>query len=145
MNHDTNRGIGRAVGAIVAIVLLVFVASCRSRGTSQDTYVGSERGDNEKIGGTSGVSDSLVMLGLISERRDDRLHVQFELHNKRGGNLAFEWSIEWFDESGFKIAFPTHWTPVTLGGKGYETIAVTGPVPEASSWRLGVRKPNTVR
>jgi uncharacterized protein YcfL len=143
MQRKEQIGLGGLGGAIVAGALLLFVASCRSQGTSQDTYVGGEGGEIEKIGGTSGVSDSLVMLGLVSERRDDRLHVQFELHNKRGSNLAFEWSVEWFDEGGFKVAFPQHWKAVSLGGKGYETIAVTGPTPAASSWRLALRKPNT--
>ena len=50
MNQTTNHGIGRTAGAIATIVLLLLVASCRSRGTSQDTYVGGEGGEAEKIG-----------------------------------------------------------------------------------------------
>ena len=44
-----------------------------------------------------------------------------------------------------RIDMPEHWTPAALGGKGYETIRRTAPTPEASSFRLGFRKPNTVR
>lgn len=85
------------------------------------------------------------MESIKFERRDGKLFVQFNLRNTRSSNLAIEWAIEWFDASGFKIDTPRRWQPAALGGKGFETITQTAPTPEASSFRLGVRKPNTVR
>ena len=132
-------------GASLGLALLLGASGCKSRGTSQDTYLGGEVEDTRKIEGVSAISSSLEMVGVRSERRDGRLHVQFELHNTKGSNLAFEWSAEWFDDRGFKIDWPDHWTPVSIPGKGYEVIALTGPTPNASSWRLAVQKPNSVR
>ena len=130
--------------ASLGLALLLAATSCQSRGTSQDTYLGGEGAETKRIEGTSGISGSLEMVGVHSERRDGRLFVQFELHNKRGSNLAFEWSAEWFDDGGFKIDWPDHWTPAMITGKGFEVISLTGPTPNATSWRLNVQKPNSV-
>ncbi len=131
--------------ASCGLALVLFAGSCRSRGTSQDTYVGGEAQETQKIEGVSAISSKLQMTNVRHERRDGRLFVQFELHNTKGSNLAFEWSVDWFDDAGFKIDWPEHWTPTSMTGKGFETISVTGPTQEAASWRLMVQKPNAVR
>ncbi len=144
MRNETMKTKKNTWRAALGLALLLLAGACVSKGTSQDTYVGGEGAETEKIGGTSGISNSLEMVGIRSERRDGRLFVQFELHNKRGSNLAFEWTVEWFDDAGFRIDWPQHWAPTALGGKGYEIISLTGPTPNASSWRLAVRKPNSI-
>ena len=74
------------------------------------------------------------------DRREDRLHVQFNLKNKKTSDLAIEWAIEWFDSAGFRIDVPHNWKATKLVGQGFETIARTAPTPEAAGFRLGVRK-----
>ena len=76
--------------------------------------------------------------------REGRLYVQFDLHSTRNSNLSFEWTIHWLDSSGFVLDTAQHWTPVSIGGQGFATITELAPVPEATGFRLGVRKPNTV-
>jgi uncharacterized protein YcfL len=142
-----------STGTIAAAAFLAGLAglgtSCKAfepRGTAQNTYVGKNDGTEvETIEGDSSLANDLVMEGIQSERRDGRLFVQFNLKNTKSSNLTFEWTMEWFDASGFKINAAQHWTPVAIGGKGYETITQTAPTPAASSWRLGLRKPNSVR
>jgi len=115
------------------------------RGTTQNTYVGDEGTEVEETFGDPQLAKELVLESIKTERRDDRLFVQFNLRNTRSSNLAIEWAIEWFDASGFLIDTPHRWEPASMGGKGYKTITRTAPTPEAAEFRLGVRKPNTVR
>lgn len=136
----------RCVAASVALAFLA--AGCLAldpRGTAQNTYTVDESGEVTETFGDRGLAKDLVMEDIRTERRDGRLHVQFNLRNTRSSNLAIEWAIAWFDGSGFRIDVPEHWTPAAIGGKGYETVTRTAPTPEASSFRLGFRKPNTVR
>ena len=142
-NMSTRKNTWRAA---LGLAILLLASACASRGTSQDTYMGGEGAETEKIGGTTSISNELEITNLREKRLDDsRLHVQFELHNMRGGNLAFEWTVEWFDAAGFRIDWPQHWTPTAIGGKGYEILSLTGPTPNTSNWRLAVRKPNSVK
>jgi len=131
--------------SLLGLALLLISTGCTSKGTSQDTYVGDEYGEIQKIEGVSAISSKLEITNVRSERRDGRLHVQFELHNTKGSNLAFEWSVDWFDDNGFRIDWPHNWTPASMTGKGYTTVSLTGPTLEASGWRLNVQKPNSVR
>jgi uncharacterized protein YcfL len=147
MNARRSAGSVRfAAAALVAGVASLGCKAFEPRGTAQNTYIGKEGGGElESLEGDPALADDLVMEGIRSERRDDRLFVQFNLKNTRNSNLAFEWTMEWFDASGFKISTAQHWTPVAIGGMGYETITQTAPTPEATSWRLGLRKPNSIR
>jgi uncharacterized protein YcfL len=130
-------------------VALSFLSACRlasePKGTAQNTYVGDEGTEVEETFGSPKLAKELVMESILTERRDDRLFVQFNLRNTRSSNLAIEWAIEWFDASDFKLDTPHRWEPVSMGGKGYKTITQTAPTAAASGFRLGVRKPNTVR
>ena len=115
------------------------------RGTAQNTYVGDETAEVEETFGDPQLAKELVMESIQTKRENDRLFVQFNLRNTRSSNLEIEWAIEWFDQAGFRIDTPTHWQPAAMGGKGFKTISQTAPTPAASGFRLGVRKPNTVR
>ncbi len=139
----------RCAAAVLLTGVAGLSAGCKAfepRGTAQNTYVGTDDGAQiEEIPGDPSLAKDLVMEGIKTERRDGRLFVQFDLKSTRSSNLAFEWSLEWFDASGFRIDAPKHWTPISLGGMGFETLSQTAPSPEASGFRLGVRKPNSVR
>ncbi len=132
-----------------AILLAGLSAACQAfepRGTAENTYMGTNDGTEiEEIVGDPGLQRDLVIENYRSERRDGRLHVQFDLRNMRSSNESFEWALEWFDASGFRIDATEHWTPIALGGKGSETIGQTAPTPDASSFKLHARRPNTVR
>lgn len=139
------RGLAASAAAALLATLTVGCLAFESRGTAQNTYTVDESGEITETFGDRGLAKDLVMEDIRTERRDGRLLVQFNLRNTRSSNLAIEWAIAWFDGSGFRIDVPEHWTPAALGGKGYETVTRTAPTPEASSFRLGFRKPNTVR
>ena len=135
-----------AWGIALAVCLASF--ACRvsaPRGTAQNTYAGDESGEVTETIGDPTLARELVMESIRTERRDERLFVQFNLRNTKNNNLSFEWAILWFDTRGFALDTPRHWTPAALGGQGFETISRTAPTPEADGFRLGFRKPNVVR
>ena len=133
------------IAAACAGFLAAGCLATEPRGTAQNTYTGGEDQEPVETFGDSHLAKNLVMEDIRTERRENRLFVQFNLRNTKSSNLPIEWAIEWFDASGFRIDTPHHWTPAALGGKGYETISCTAPTPGASGFRLGVRKPNTIR
>jgi len=130
--------------ACCAIVLSLLSACMGSRGTAQNTYIGGEGKETEQIFGDPQLAKQFVMEDIKTQRRNDRLFVQFNLRNTKSSNLAIEWTINWFDAGGFLIETANRWQPASMGGKGYQTITQTAPTPEATEFRLGVRKPNTV-
>ena len=116
-----------------------------SRGNPQNTFTGSESSDEiEEVFGDARLRRQFELVDVRTQRRDDRLFVQFELRNKTNTYLAVEWALEWRDAQGFKIESPEHWRPLQVGGRDSKTITATGPVPEASVFQLGVRKPSPV-
>jgi len=143
MKHRTHARIPRSALLLSGFLLL---ASCGApRGTSTTTLRGGEGSPDLEEEDTGAISSQLEYLHYRSERRDGRLHAQFDLHNKRSSDLSVEWSIEWQDSSGFHVDAPERWTPVVIAGKSFQTITVTAPTPEASQFRLHFRAPNPVR
>jgi uncharacterized protein YcfL len=123
------------------------VAGCASgRGGPQTTMQGGEStpGMVELDSGVT-LGHELKMLNLNQTRRSGFLVAQFDLHNQRGSSLALEWSVDWFDQHGMKIVTNENWRPLVIGGRGYETLQITAPTPEAEEWRLKFQKPNPVR
>ncbi len=129
------------------LLAVLWTAACSgpSKGTPQNTFVGGEGRETETEVANRSLMKSLQMVNVRSKRENDRLFVQFELENKRSINLAFEWSVDWFDEAGFEIDFDESWKPATIGGGGQETLSIVGPTPQASMWKLALRTPNTIR
>ena len=124
------------------------LAGCvtKPKGHAQNTYVGGEGQELETRVGNPGFGRELEILRPISRRDESgRLHVQFELHNKKNADLAFEYAVTWRDASGFAIDTPWHWQPMSIVGQGYRTVAVTGPTPEAVQWELHVQPSSSVR
>ena len=116
-----------------------------SRGNPQHTYVGGEAGEVEEVFGDARLRRQFQLVGVRTQRREGRLFVQFDLQNRTNSNLAVEYALEWRDDQGFKVDSPANWRPVQVGGRGSHTITATAPVPAASTFTLGVRKPSPVR
>lgn len=136
------------LGLALAALPLFPGAGCQaypSRGNAQNTFVGSEHDDEvEEYFGDRRLAGQFELVGMITERRDDRLHVQFDLHNRTNSNLSVEWALEWRDAKGFRIDAPANWRPLQIGGRGYQTVSATAPVPAATEFQLGVRKPSPI-
>ncbi len=143
-NRDARRG-RAATPFLQAGLLLLLPLACGTPGVGPTSTVRGREGSPElkELDGERSLNKDLEIVRYRSERRDGRLHVQFDLQNKRDSNLAFEWSMEWFDSAGFRIETGDHWTPVVLGGKGFETIAMTAPTTEASIFKLAYRRSDT--
>ena len=140
MRHDMLR-----ILALIAGLALVPTACSSTGGTAQNTYVSEgEDGEVEEYLGDPGLARALVMESIRTTRKNGLLHVQFNLRSTKSSNLPIEWTIAWLDGEGLVLDTPRHWSPASLGGKGFETIARTAPIPEAVGYRLGVRRPNTV-
>lgn len=141
----TNRG-SLALGALTLACACLAGCVSKPKGQAQNTYVGGEGQEMETRVGNPGFERELEILRPISRRDESgRLHVQFELHNKKTRDLAFEYSVSWRDAAGFAIDTPWRWQPMSIVGQGFRTIAVTGPTPEACQWELHVQPPSSVR
>ncbi len=149
MNRAKNRirpSARIAFGLFSTAGLVLAGCTATPRGTPQNTYVGLEGSPEiEESIGSPDLERKFVLVGTRTERRDDRLHVQFELKNTTSSDLAIEWSLEWRDASGFRLDTLRHWTPVVVGGNGVEPIQQTSPVPEAVGFKLHIRKSSPVR
>ncbi len=144
MQHLIER---RILRPLPWLALAVILSACQSsRGTAQNTYTGGEHtSEAETYVGNPALAKKLEIRQIRSRRKEGHLEVQFDLHNKKQINLAFEWSVSWFDEDDFRIDTAEHWTPITLGGRDFQTLSIVAPTPNASTWELGVRTPNEVR
>jgi hypothetical protein len=134
--------------AAAGLLLMAGLAGCMtpSRGRAQNSYAGSEgRAEIDESIGDRDLERKFVLVGTRTERRDDRLFIQFELKNTTAADLAIEWAVEWRDAGGFRIDTARHWTPAVVGGGGVEPIAQTAPVPEAIGFKLHIRESSPVR
>jgi uncharacterized protein YcfL len=130
----------------LALAAATLFGSCRGLSTvsPENSYTMGGAG-TETSTMDSQLASQLEILNPRSRTQDDRMHVQFDLHNKRNTTLPMEWKLEWQDASGFKIDAPQHWRPLVLGGGAVETLAATAPTPQASIWKLRVRRRSAIR
>ena len=136
----------QSIQAAGLAALLTLVGACATgRGGPQRTLDGGEGAQMVELDSGLELSRDLEIHILAQKRREGFLVCQFELHNKRGSQRAFEWTVEWSDQDNFVINSTENWRPLVIGGKGFERIQITAPTPEATSWRLVTRKPNPVR
>lgn len=141
-----NRIYTRVARLAVALGALLPIA-CRSpQGTPANSYTGgANSAELEATRGSKSLTRDLEIVHYKSSMRDDRLQVQFDLHNKKSTKLALEWKLSWFDSEGFEVDSLDNWRPLTLGGKAFGTISGVGPTPEAIEFQLQTRRPNSVR
>jgi uncharacterized protein YcfL len=144
--HIHERTMLRCLTAASLLAALLAGCTAPSKGTSQNTYTGGEGRETQAVIVNRELERVLQIANVRMQRgADGRLRAQFDLQSKRQTNLAFEWSVAWFDGAGFHIEFPEHWTPTTIGGGGFETLSIVAPTASAASWQLAFRTPNTVR
>jgi len=133
---------------VLAIGACIGGSSCASqpdRGTAQNTYSDGEGSKGlDVVVGDRWLQSTLQMEEVLTKREGDRLHVQFNLSNKSSRNLPIEWTVVWFDATGFELKTSRHWTPIVVGGKGFQAITCVAPTEAAAAFRLGLREPNTV-
>jgi uncharacterized protein YcfL len=68
--------------------------------------------------------------------------VVFELVNRSGGELRFEYRFQWTDAEGLEIEDPQRvWTPIVLAAPGSVPMRTSAPRPGAVRWTLEVRPP----
>ena len=131
------------VAALAACVLLCGCAT--GRGGPETTIVGGDGVPETELDSGQTLARELEIRKVASADRGGFRVVEFELHNERGSQVALEWSVEWKDASGLTVQTRESWHPLVIGGRGYESLQITAPTPEARTWTLKVRKPNPVR
>ena len=146
--RSTRTWIASTAAALCATAALC-APGCRTTPKGhENTYTGSE-GSPEigRIEGNQMLASRLAIVDPKSRRLPDgRLQVQFDLRNARDSQTEFAWTVDWFDASGFLIPQASrHYEPVALGGGASHTFTITGPTPEAVSWRLGITSRNEVQ
>jgi uncharacterized protein YcfL len=130
--------------ALTATGILLACASQPPRGTATNTYAGDEGGKLEECIGDRDLEARFVMVNIRTETRDDRLRVQFDLKNTTPADLQVEWALNWSDRSGFLVGTNPHWRPAIVSGRGFHAIQATAPSPEATVWKLALRRPTPV-
>jgi len=141
------KNLNRCSAGLAALVSGLFL-SCAAqppRGTATNTYSGDQVGKHQEFVGDRDLAAKFVMLNILTEQRDGRLRVQFDLKNTTPADLAVEWALEWKDASGFQVNTNPHWQPVIVSGQGFHSIQATAPVPAANTFQLHLRKPTPVR
>ena len=76
---------------------------------------------------------------MIQTRVNGLLVVQLDLVNTRQAQMAFQWTVDWYDRAGLKIDYgPQHWAPERLPAGASKTIKIVAPTPDATSWQLQI-------
>ena len=135
----SNQRTSRLLGGFAAVAVLVSAACHVTPRGNSNIYTGTE-GSHEvgRLEGNTDLANRLAIQNPRSRRLEDgRLQVQFDLQNTRSTQTECAWAVDWFDGSGFQVAQATrHFEPLSLGGGAVVTLNITGPTPEATSWRL---------
>lgn len=131
--------------AALALLAAMLTGCASGRGGPQTTIAGGEGFPMTELDAGHSLGRDLEIRNLVQTRKSDFLVAQFELHNLRGSRIELEWSADWFDASGLRIDTNASWRPLVIGGRGYESLQITAPTPDARSWKLKVQKPNPVR
>lgn len=135
-----------APAALALAVLASALLGCTSApfGTATNTYTVGETGKPDAVIGDRDLASKFVLVGIHRERKDGRLHIQFDLQNTTPGDLRIEWTVTWRDSSGFTIDSGVNWRPTVVSGKGFQPIQLTAPTPEAAEFQLHFRKPTPI-
>lgn len=136
----------RPLARCVAPLALLLAACAAQPGGPQNDYTGHEGavGLEERIENDE-LSKHVELTNIRSERRSDRLVVQFELASSLPSTVKVEWMVRWFDPSGVLVDVPIHWEPVTIGPGGSLVQSMTAPTPHANTWRLSIRPRNEIK
>ncbi len=74
------------------------------------------------------------------------LEGQAIIRNRRKTTSRFEYKFEWFDQDGFPLeSGVSHWTPDLLNGKETKWISGLCTKPDATGFKVMIRKPNPVK
>lgn len=143
MNDPMQRQ--RTLTTVGLACILLALGACQSarRGTA-NTYTFTE-GHHAMVADVhdSWFADRIQVQGPRTVRATpgERLVAQFELHNTRPNQIRLEYAVDWFDQNGVEINFPGGWTPLALSGGSSQSISLTAPSPQVTSWKLQVRPP----
>lgn len=79
---------------------------------------------------------------LTKRNADGFLEAQVTIFNQSSGTIRFEYAFQWFDKDGFKVKDAIdHWTPEQIYGRQKLPIQAVSPNPEATSFKVAVRRP----
>ena len=120
------------------------LGACTS--TGQNTYIGV-LGDTQLIQErrNSLLARRLSITNVRSRWESERLTVQFELSNNRSKTLDIEWTVDWYDRTGFVVEVRSSWQPLRLDARSQVPILITAPSADAVTWKLHVRESQPVR
>lgn len=111
--------------------LLVLMMSCTSVSDGGAVRSVATQSADERV------AAALELRSVQSSRKDGRLVVRFDLVNRTPDELAFRWTVDWFDRAGAKIEYgPQSWSSDELEGGQVRMLELQAPTPEAASWQL---------
>ena len=91
------------------------------------------------------LAKEIQILDLKARLVGDFLEALAFVQNERKYTVGFEYRFEWYDEAGYPIeSNVAHWTPDLLDGRQSKWIQGMCPKPNATGFKLMIRRPNPV-
>ena len=91
------------------------------------------------------LAKEILILDLKARLVGDFLEGLAVVQNERKYTVDFEYRFEWYDEAGYPIESNiAHWTPDLLDGRQSKWIQGMCPKPNATGFKLMIRRPNPV-
>lgn len=136
---------------ILFCAVLALPAAC-SRITTSNVVVGEiiEGEEGEVLQKDYVIKDKTLakyieVLDVKARFSGDFLEGQAIIRNRAKTTSRFEYKFEWFDQDGFPLeSGVSHWTPDLLYGKETKWISGLCPKPEATGFKVMIRKANPV-
>jgi len=125
---------------------LVVSAGC-STSAANVSSVNPEEGTADILIGDPDLYDDLRVKNIKTRINDTSgfLECQCMLENKDDDSIRFEYQFQWFDEAGFEIQHAAEpWQPAKIDGYEDKPIRATAPNKRVKSFKVKVRRPNTI-
>ena len=72
------------------------------------------------------------------------MEAQVIIQNTTKRDVIFEYRFMWYDASGFELSAVTSWIPAYLTGKEARGFKSTAPGPNATNFKIMVRRPHSI-
>jgi uncharacterized protein YcfL len=125
----------------LAALALTLACACTMgpQGVTNRYTIAEGQREPTKVVNNQMLETAIKLQNLITTHENGIMLAQFDLVNTRQGQVAFQWTVEWFDKRGILIDYVSrNWTPERLAAGASKTVKIRAPSPEATSFRLQI-------
>lgn len=134
-------------GPLLAALVALSTTACSGRSDgAANIYTFSEGAfEISEVVGNGTIDRRIDIQDPVSVRREGRLFVQFDLHNRNPRHTHVEYTVEWFDAAGLRVPYIEQWAPLHIGAQSVETVTLTAPTESAVRARFQLRSPAEIQ